>query len=406
MKGLALSLYFFSTVAGAQQVMTLDEAVSAALANHPRLAEGRERIESARGQRRQAGLYRNPKFVFFLENARLPGDTPIVYGRDVELFAYLQQPVETGGKRVKRVELSSRELRSAELEIDVLKTHVTRDVRLAYWAAAGAQHLFELLLENQKTFQQIVEYHEIRVREGAMAESDLLRVRLEAERIALAANNARLDAARARIELFRRMGQTTFPEVRLAEPLEVAEDRLILCEVEEALNRRPEVELARSRLQQACANQTLQHANARPDWDVMFGYKRTSGLNTMMGGFQVDLPLFNRNQGSIESASSDIKVAEASLAATEAIVRAEVSAAQVEYETRRRQVRELMGRFREQAAESSKIAQAAYRLGGADLLRLLDAERLRIEIDQLSYRALTEYRQSIVTLEAALGKQP
>lgn len=126
----------------------------------------------------------------------------------------------------------------------------------------------------------------------------------------------------------------------------------------------------------------------------------------MLAGVQVDLPFRNRNQGNVESATADVRAAEANLAATEAIVRAEVAAAQVEYEMRRRQVREFLGRFRAQAAESSKIAQAAYRLGGADLLRLLDAERLRIDVDVLNYRAMMEYRQSIVALRTALGMEP
>ncbi len=406
MKPAALIFIFYSAVVSAQHALTLDEAVSTALGNHPILMEGRQRIASSRGQQRQAGLRYNPRLILQSENTRFPGSTPFVFWQETDDFAYLQQTLEPAGKRGKRVELASQGLRAAELELEVLRTQISRNVRLAYWAAAGAQRMYGLLVENEKNFQQILQYHEARVREGAMAEGDLLRVRLEAERIALAANNAKLDATRARIALFREMGQTAFPEVKLSEPLELREDRLIAAEAEEALRRRPEAELARRRLDQARASLTLQQANAKPNYDVLLGYKRTSGFNTLIGGFQVDLPLANRNQGNIESAGADIKFAEASQAAIDAIIRAEVSAAQVEYETRRRQVSELMGKFHEQAEELSRIAQAAYRLGGADLLRLLDAERLRIDIEQMSNRALVDYRQSIVILESAMGILP
>lgn len=403
---LLLSALLIPLSLSAQQSLTLNDAVSTALAGHPLLAAGQQRIASATGQRRQAGLTFNPRLVLQAENLRFPGNTPYVFTRDNDYFAFLQQTLESSGKRGKRVELASLGLRNAELELEILRRQVAFRVRYAYWAAAGAQRSHELLTASQKNFQQIVEYHEIRVREGAMAESDLLRVRLESERIMLSANNAKLDAERARVLLFREMGESKFPEARLADPLELKEDRLLITDLDQAVQRRAEVQLARAQLERARSALVLQQANARPNYDVLFGYKRTAGLDTALAGFQTDLPFLNRNQGNIESATADIKTAEANLAAGEAIVRAEVASAQVEYEMRRRQITDFLGRFRQQAAETARIAQAAYRLGGADLLRLLDAERLRIEIELINDRALMEYRQSIVALETALGNQP
>jgi cobalt-zinc-cadmium efflux system outer membrane protein len=392
--------------AAAQEPLTLEAAVERALASHPLLAEGRERVESARGQLRQAPLTFNPKLVLQAENYRAWGARPIQTSRETDDFAYLQQTFETAGKRGKRAELASRGLRAAELELAVLRRRVARDVSLAYWAALGAQKMQELLLESVRNFEKIVEYHEIRVREGAMAENDLLRVKLELGRIQLAANNAGLDAAKARIELFRAMGQTVFPEVRFAEALQLDEDRPLLTDEDEALRRRPEMLLAQARLEQARGNLVLQRANASPNVDALFGYKRSMGEHTLIAGLQWDLPVLNRNQGNIQSAAADIKAAEANLAATEAIIRAEVKAAAAEYQARRQQLKELVGRLRSQADETARIAQSAYRLGGADLLRLLDAERLRIEIELVHYRAWMEYRQSMEVLAFALGVKP
>jgi len=56
--------------AAAQEPLTLEAAVERALASHPLLAEGRERVESARGQLRQAPLTFNPKLVLQAENYR------------------------------------------------------------------------------------------------------------------------------------------------------------------------------------------------------------------------------------------------------------------------------------------------------------------------------------------------
>lgn len=392
--------------AAAQEPLTLEAVVQRALDSHPLLAEGRQRVESARGQLRQAGLTFNPRLILQAENYRAWGTRPIQTSRETDDFAYLQQTFETAGKRGKRAELASRGLRAAELELDVLRRNVAREVSLAYWAALGAAKIHEILLESVRNFEKIVEYHEIRVREGAMAENDLLRVKLELGRIQLAANNAGLDAAKARIELFRAMGQTVFPEVRFADPLQLSEDRPLPADEEEALRRRPEMQLALARLEQARGNVVLQRANATPNLDALFGYKRSMGEHTLIAGLQWDLPVLNRNQGNIQTAVAEVRAAEANVAATEAIIRAEVRAAAAEYQVRRQQLRDLVGRLRSQADETSKIAQSAYRLGGADLLRLLDAERLRIEVEQVHYRAWMEYRQSMEVLEFALGVKP
>jgi outer membrane protein TolC len=115
------------------------------------------------------------------------------------------------------------------------------------------------------------------------------------------------------------------------------------------------------------------------------------------------LPFHNRNQGTVAAAGAEVRVAEAEVAAAEALVRAEVEAAGRDVSLRRAQLTGLLKNSLEHAAESSRIAQAAYREGGADLLRLLDAERVRIELEVLYYRSLAEYRQSVATLSAAMG---
>jgi cobalt-zinc-cadmium efflux system outer membrane protein len=391
-------------VAGAQDKLSLQEALGAALAAHPEIQSAQARIDQARGARRQAGLAPNPHLVVQAENIRpSTSANPFSYSRQTDNFIYLQQQLEPGAKRTRRLDAAQAAITVLDSELASAQLDVAARVKDAYWAASGSQQTLELLEANYKTFLRIVEYHEIRVREGAMAESDLLRVRLEADRIALAANQARLDAQRTRIGLFRAMGRSTFPDVVLTSSLTVNDDQPLLPDPAAAINRRPDVLAARANVEAARAGLRLQRANARTDYSLLFGYKRTEGYNTMIGGVQWELPWRNRNQGNIESAAASIHEAEAQLAAAEAVARAEIEAAHSEYTIRRRQVRDFIERFRQQGSETSRIAQEAYRLGGADLLRLLDAERLRIEIEILSVQAAAQYRQSQAALESAMG---
>ena len=132
-------------------------------------------------------------------------------------------------------------------------------------------------------------------------------------------------------------------------------------------------------LKQAEAALRLQRANAVPDPEVLFGYKRTSGFNTVIAGLQLNLPVRNRNQGAIGAAAADETAAAAELRATRTAARTEIVAFKGQYEQKRQLVEQTLPIMRAQAAETSRIAEAVYREGASDLLRLLDAERIRIQ---------------------------
>ena len=59
--------------------------------------------------------------------------------------------------------------------------------------------------------------------------------------------------------------------------------------------------------------------------------------------------------------------------------------------------------LREQAIEISNISRAAYQAGGLDLLRLLDAERARVDAELSYVRALEGFHLSVAALNYAGG---
>ena len=72
-----------------------------------------------------------------------------------------------------------------------------------------------------------------------------------------------------------------------------------------------------------------------------------------------------------------------------ALVKAEIAATARDVELRRKQLGDSFQAMRTQAEDTARIAEAAYREGGADLLRLLDAQRVRIETQLFYQRALS-----------------
>jgi cobalt-zinc-cadmium efflux system outer membrane protein len=390
---------------GAQQPLTLRDAVAQALAAHPSLRAGSARIQAAEGLRIQAGLRPDPRLYLQIENLRPGGNPPFSFSRDTDDFLYASRTFEIAGKRARRIDSATQAIRSAELERDVLARQIATRIASAYWTAAGAERVRDLLARSVETYDRIVQYHRDRVREGAAAEADLIRVQLEHDRVSLAVANAAQETSRARLTLFREMGLAADSGVPLADAL----DQLPVFDppaLESASAERPEVRLARQGIERARAHLRLQQSSAVPDPEILFGYKRTAGINTVLGGVQMNLPFGNRNQGQIAAAQAQVRAAEADAAATENAVRADIELALREWRAREAQITGAFRGLRERAQETSRIAQAAYREGGSDLLRLLDAERTRLEVEVLYSQTLADYQRSVINARAAVGLMP
>lgn len=389
----------------AEAALSLGDAIDRALKNHPALAAARERVNGSRQWTVQAGLRPNPRLFLQSENVRAWGNPGFSYAREADTFVYASQIVETAGKRERRQELAAAGVQRAEVEQAILERQIAGRVANAYWTAVGAERTQELLGQELANLTGVVDYTRSRVQEGAAPGVDLLRMELEHKRVSALQETAAQDAVNARIQLFREMSAEEFPATRLSEEA----GRVTSADVPDlnkALEMRPEVLYAERAVAQSSANLRLQQANARPDLDIIFGYKRTLGFSTVVAGVQVPLAIFNRNQGQIGAATAESRAAEWMVRAAQSQVRAEWTAAQRHYESRRSLAVNSFPEMVRRATELARIAEAAYREGAVDVVRLLDAQRARIETQLMYSRALIEYQQSVVNFKLAAGVNP
>lgn len=383
--------------------LTMEEALREALGSHPLLAVNANRIESASGKLTQAGLRPNPLFVYQTEDFRTWQSPGHRFWQDADHFFYLQQTFETAAKRSRRIDVATANQRRAEIELTLQKQMIAAKVRAAFWDAVGATRKEAMIRQSIKNFAELTEYHRIQVREGAMAESDLMRVELEEQKLNLLANTASIDTQRQLIRLQREMGRAEILPITLEPP---AESTKSSPQLPAALEQRAEAQLARQIIQVAGAQVHLETALATPNVDGVAGYKRSKNFDTVIWGVQAQLPVFNRNQGNLASASAEDKLARNALAATEALVKSEFEGALREVSLRKQQLDTYVLPLRTRAAETARLLREAYRLGGADLLRLLDSQRNLLETEQFYIEALSALQQAEASLESAAGVLP
>ncbi len=154
------------------------------------------------------------------------------------------------------------------------------------------------------------------------------------------------------------------------------------------------------------ADLRLQRAVGVPDLDLLGGYKRNSGYNTAYTSLQMPLPFRNRNQGEVARAEASVRLAKDRLQQLELSVGADVAAAQEAYVHQQAVVHDILPDMRARAKQNLAIMDDAYRAGGVDLLRYLDAERTAFDVEVTALRTLADFQQAGLRLQLAYGIQP
>ncbi len=391
-------------------ILELDHAIELALSRHADLDAARAAIDARAGSTRQAGLSPNPVLSLQTENWRFYGNPGFSASRDLDLFAWVSVPIETARKRTRRVELAEADERIAEYERQLAAWRIRQNVKKAYWNALATVSDVKMLERSRETLERLEDYHEVRVRLGATAEVDLIKVRVEVGRSALALSGAEMEVSRAKIAVLEAMGiaeLSTGFELRQPDawPVDVSWDNSEATRqtAEKALAHRVEILLGRARVERARAAAELQRSLARPDVRPYVGYKRTNEFNTLVGGISIPLPVRDDNAGRIAEALAQVRRREAALRAAEARISAQVATAVETVRRRSEMLRSMETGVLDRARETSRIALAAYQEGGVDLLDVLDAQRAQNELDLFHSRLVFDYQLSWVDLETASG---
>jgi cobalt-zinc-cadmium efflux system outer membrane protein len=394
-----VTLFLWTSVSHGQTVLSIQDAVAYALSHRPELRAANDRVSASEHLRSQAGLIPNPRLLFRKEDFT----DHLNVGENSQTYWEGEQLLETSGKRGGRVAVAQQGIEQSRLQAELELRRIVLNVRENYWKAKAAQSLAGLYGQDAEYFRQVIEYHQARFDEGKIAEIDLLRVRLQGEQIRAAAANARLDSEKALLMLAQQMNASPNSSWVLSEDFEALEEPKPIPAGTDIASLRVEGQIARQAISGAEAQTRLQKANGRPDLLFTGGYKRDVDIDTPVAGVQFDLPLFNRNQGAVAAAHAEEDAARESYQATRNRLAAELELANREYAMRREQYLQTFKPLREQAIEISGISRAAYQAGGLDLLRLLDAERARVDAELSYVRALEGFHLSVAALNYAEG---
>lgn len=406
--------------------LTLDVVLRSAAHAHPLVVAAEGRLRAARGQRTSAGAIPNPVFTYQVENASFPGGRA-TSGIDREVSTYATLPLEPLWQRGPRVNRANSDVGTAEADLVGARRAVALDAARAFHRMALSQASVAATRDIALGLDSVVRFTGARVREGAAAEGDLLRLQVEQDRVLTeqALQEAEFVSARAMLAPYlgpdtarthllvadtTRRGEleavmpapftagdraASAPSFRFAERLTPDEQ-----------GTRPDVLAARSRARSAAADEQLQRLLVVRQLGATFGSKSIAGTRTMIAGLSMPIPLFDRNRGDVERARGERSAAEAELAWVERRASAEVTGAYDAARVLTARVMALQSNFLSRAEESRRVALAAYREGAVPLLQVLDATRTLGDARLTYLRARFAQQDAVLALYVAMGLDP
>jgi cobalt-zinc-cadmium efflux system outer membrane protein len=408
-----LLVCFFAVVADGQMTMqppqssvdkyldaamgkTVDELVSLALANNAELAAIRKEAEAGAALLRQAGYRPNPTLE--VTGARQIG------GPDNNVMVQGELPLELGGRRSARIRVAERELEIRQLAAAERERQLAFEVRTKYGEALAAalklkftEHITESARENFELVAAKVAEGRTPPLEQSMETVELNRMRVERE-TAEGAVEMRM------FELRNLIGVT--PE----EPLKLRDDFLPLLgpvppqviATTLALQTRPDLVGARAVEQLALARIEQARAEGRVDADVMLGYQRMRSGFPLLGieqstgallpidskfhfftfGVRLNLPVRNRNQGTIAAAQLEAEAARSRREFGELTVKREIASAYARYNRALRAMEIYRVGVRDQSAANLNVVRQTYELGSKTLLDYIAEHHRYTEVEK------------------------
>ena len=388
--------------------VTLDQAVDLALRHNHSLQAARTLILQNRAQEITANLRPNP--VALVDEQYMPFFSPSAFSNDYinQTAVYdlgLSYLIERGKKRQHRLEAARDQTAETTATVTDNERVLTAGVAQQFIGALLANANLELAQQDLTSFQQTVDISGDRFKAGAMSEGDLLKIKLQMLQFQMDVSAAKLARVQALASLRQLLGFDSVPESYDVDgDLAYQAVHLNLDDLKSmALRTRPDFRAAQLGVTAAQSQYTLARANAKHDLGFTFTYNHLGGVNTGSLFFNIQMPIFDRNQGEIARTRYAITQSQELSSEQSSIALTDVANAYESLRTNDQVVQLYQSGYLKQAEDSRDISQYAYQRGAASLLDYLDAER-SYRATELAYRlSLANYMAALEQLRQAVG---
>ncbi|OJV55859.1 MAG: hypothetical protein BGO31_17380 [Bacteroidetes bacterium 43-16] len=327
---IAFIFLFTAAESSSQETLTLSrtEAEGVFLSSNLELLAEKMNVGLQEAEVMQARLWPNPSFTLgeinFWATRRQTGGQEVSpplwgsrnFGRNQQFAAQLNQLVQTAGKRRKLIALEQTDVSRAEQEFE----EVLRDLKFEFRQQLTEMQYLQLRLKSlqqqQEGVDKLARAYQNQFEKGHIAKAEYLRLKALSLSMAKELYETRSALNEASSVLKNLMHIPAAQELQLSqEGYYVKPDQHILSDVKQLLltakENRPDIRLAALDINYAEQKIKYEKSMAVPDLEFQMSYDRNGStmLDFVGFGVNIDLPVFNRNQGNIKKAKLELEQA-------------------------------------------------------------------------------------------------
>ncbi len=373
--------------------LTENEAVAVALWNNATFQADLAALGLARADLIDAGMIRNPLFTLFFP----------LGPKQLEFTAAF--PLEAIWQRPRRVDAAKREVERVAASLVGSGLDLVRNVKLAYADLALARDRERLGVESAKLRARIASIAQARLRAGDASQLESSAVALDARRAELDVIRLRgaTEAADERLRLLLGLDAAVFPLAGAPETRTVPEPA---DSMKRALALRPDLRAAELAIEALAARRGWEKSKTVPLLAALADANGSGKNGFEIGpGFQLEIPIFNQNQGPIARADAELERAAWTYVAVRQRVASEVREAIRQYRQAQAELEALRTGVLAGWDENIGRAEQAYAAGEVPHLFVLETARQRLDAQVREVELTADLRRAAAELDRSVGSK-
>jgi len=387
--------------------LSLGEVTRAVLENNPAIKESESRWQAAIQRVRQANAWDDP---------RVAGESRVHRYVDVPPNAFMDQTlaieqlIPITGKNLVRGRIAAAEALSAYEEVRRAQLDVIAKARVTYFELANAYDQLEINSKNLTSLKQIAEISRSRYEAGLESAANALIAETDYSKLLETRRDLERSLSNAQSQLNTLMNHDAFTSLGTPGAATISEARLSRSRLQViTLAQRPEVQIARAKIDSAKSNLQLAQRAWIPDPALMVKGQRyndaAEAVSELDAGVSFTIPWVNPGKY-----SAGVREARANLAAAEQGLEREQKEALrllrdqlAKIETFHHHVELFSDKLVPQAQQAFDATRLSYESGKATFLDWISAQRNLRDIEATAREHLSDYQVAVAQLEAVIG---
>jgi cobalt-zinc-cadmium efflux system outer membrane protein len=378
----------------AGQVLTLEAALTRALEANPTLVAARLRRPVDLAGRDVARERLNPEVRFEAE-------------RETPKYSYtFALPLELGGKRGRRIDVSEAAIRTGEAELAITVLEVRTAVRRTYFDRVAADAKLALQNELRDLAVRVRDAAQQRFDAGSSPRLELVQSQLALAQVENDTASAQAASVAARAQLNALLGLPLDTATAVSSTLDTGSVPPVQAAIARAEATSAELALAERKVEEQRAKIALARAMQVPDVTPEAALTRNSepefdtGWRAAVG---IGVPLFTRHRAGVRLEEATLAQLQTERDATRARINGDIASTATLAQSQWEQYVRYRDQILPQALEVERMAEDSYRLGQTGIAAFLQALQSTRDVRLRALQAGADFQHALADLERAIG---